>query len=267
MTVTHSLILNALIAGIGIALVAGPLGCFIIWRRMAYFGDALAHSTLFGLSLALIFHINAYFGLIISCVLVVILLGIISKQKKIGFDAILGILSHSLLALGLIVAHSIQGARLDLLSFLYGDILTINTQDLYWILGVNIIVLGSIYFNWKSIVNICVSEELASVEGVKVEKTKWLVFLLMALVFAIAVKLVGVLLITALMIIPAAGARFIAKSPEQMCLLAMLIGIFAVVLGLQASSIWDWPVGPAIVVASMLIFVLSFVIRSFGFRN
>lgn len=253
-----SLILNALIAGLCIAIVAGPLGCFIVWRRMAYFGDALAHSTLFGLSIALLFHVNVYLGLISSCLVVIVLLALIGRQKKISVDAILGILSHSMLALGLIVASSIESARLDLLSFLYGDILTVTINDLYWIFAVNAFVLSIIYINWKKLVSISVSEELAKIEGIKTTKQRWILFVLMALVFAISVKLVGVLLITALLVIPAAASRFLARTPEQMAAFSVIIGMLSVVSGIQASSIWDWPTGPSIVVASTALFAVSF---------
>lgn len=256
-------ITKALLAGVGIAVVSGPLGCFITWRRMAYFGDTLAHSALFGISLSLLFHINNNLGLIISSVLVVCFLGLISKQQKIGYDSILGILSHSILALGLIIASMLEGVKVDLLSYLYGDILTVSMNDLYWIFGVDILAFIVLLSFWSKFVSFTVHEELAKVEGINTDGMRWLLFMLMALVFAIAVKLVGVLLITALLVIPAASARFLAKSPEQMALLAIVIGCIAVFLGVESSLVFDIPTGPAIVVLSTVMFIFSITVGKF----
>lgn len=260
-------VLKAILAGIGIAFVAGPLGCFLLWRKLAYFGDTLAHSALFGIAISLFLHINNYIGLIISCLLVVSALALISASKKISYDSILGILSHTTLAIGLVAISLIQNVKVDLLGYLYGDILTITNQDLCWVFSIDIFVLILLKAFWRKLINITVSKDLAKVEGIPTEIFTWVLFLLMALVFAIAVKLVGVLLVTALLIVPGASARFISRSPEQMAVYAIILGSASVLLGMEFSLQWNWPTGPAIVIVSALffsfIFLLSFLKKRF----
>ncbi len=246
---------RALCAGVGIAILGGPLGSLMVWRRMSYLGDTLAHSTLLGLSLALLLQINIYIGLVCICLLVAGLLAILGKQKWLASDAILGILSHSTLAIGLIAATSISGVRVDLLSYLYGDILAVNLQDLLWVLIVMVAVLASIWRLWRWLLSSTIDSDLARTEGVPVDFTNNALLIMLALVFAVAIKLVGVLLITALLIIPASAARKLATTPEKMVVIAGLIGCAAVFLGFAASLTWDWPTGPAIVAAAAGIFV------------
>jgi zinc transport system permease protein len=254
---------RALIAGIGIAILSGPLGSLMLWRRMAYFGDTLAHSTLLGISLALLLHVNIYIGLFGICLIVACLLAALTKQKWLASDAILGMLSHTTLAVGLICATAIRGVRVDLLSYLYGDILSVNLQDIAYICIVVIVVLVVLWRLWRWLLSATIDVDLARTEGVPVDFTSWALILMLALVFAVAIKLVGVLLITALLIIPASAARKFAKTPETMVAIASGIGCVAVTMGFWASLTWDWPTGPAIVVAAASIFALTLIFTGF----
>lgn len=253
---------RALIAGVGIAIMAGPLGSLMLWRRMAYFGDTLAHSTLLGISLSLLLHVNIYTGLVSVCLIVACLLAGLTRQKWLASDAILGILSHTTLAIGLITATAIRGVRVDLLSYLYGDILSVNLQDIACILLVVVIVMLLLWRLWRWLIASTIHIDLARTEGVPVEFTNWSLIIMLALVFAVAIKLVGVLLITALLIIPASAARNFARTPEAMIFTASAFGCCAVFVGFWASLEWDWPTGPAIVVAAAAIFILSFMQRA-----
>jgi zinc transport system permease protein len=248
---------KSIIAGVGIALVAGPLGSIIVWRRMANFGDTLAHSTLLGLCFALLFNIHIYIGIISVCITVACLLTLLSRQQHLANDTILCMLAYTTLAVGLILATLLQDVRVDLLEYLYGDILAVNNTDLMWIYGVDCVVFLTLIKSWHPILSMTVHEDLAKVEGVSTTKFKWLLIIITAIVFAVIMKLVGILLITALLIIPASSARQVAKTPEQMAILASLFGIMAVCVGIIMSSFWDWPAGPAIVVVAMGIFVIT----------
>lgn len=259
--------MRALIAGLGIALVAGPLGSVIVWRRMANFGDALAHSTLLGLCFSLLFEIHLYFGLLSVCMITAGLLGLLSRQKQLANDTILCILAYTSLAVGLILATVLKGIRIDLLGYLFGDILAVNTVDLLWVLGIDVIVILVLIKIWRPLLSITVHEDLAKVEGASVSCVQWLFIMLLAIVFAVAMKLIGVLLITALLVIPAAAARQITRSPEQMAMLASVVGMIAVYLGITFSMHWDWPAGPAIVVAAMLLFLVFNLIRKMSFQK
>lgn len=248
---------KAMLGGIGIAMVTGPLGSMMVWRRMSNFGDTMAHSTLLGVCFALLLNINLYIGLIGISVMVASLLALLSQQRIVASDALLAMLSHTTLAVGLVLATVLPGIRIDLLGLLYGDILAINVTDILWIYGVNVVVLGLLIQLWTPLLSITINEALAEVEGINVAKMKWILMLLMAIVFAIAMKLIGVLLITALLVIPAAGARPFSKTPEQMAVIASLLGMLSVICGIGISGWWDWPAGPAIVIMATVLFAIS----------
>lgn len=248
---------RALIAGTGVALVAGPLGCFIVWRRLAYFGDTLSHAALLGVALAFLFEINitlAVFGVSICVSLALLLL---QKRATLSSDALLGLLSHSALAIGLVALAFMTWVRVDLMGFLFGDILAVTPTDIAVVWAGGAIVLFILVLIWRSLFAATVNIELAQAEGMNPERANIIFMLLMAAVIAISMKIVGVLLITALLIIPAAAARRFSSGPEQMAVLAALIGVGGVFGGLFGSLEWDTPAGPSIVVAALGLFVIS----------
>jgi zinc transport system permease protein len=248
---------RALFAGIGVALVAGPLGSFVVWRRMSYFGDTLAHSALLGIALGIALDFNLNIAVITSCVLLAMLLVTLQQRRIISTDTLLGILAHSSLSLGLIAISLLQ-VRIDLLGYLFGDLLTVTGMELLWIyIGVAIITSLLLLF-WRPLLAITIDEDLAQAEGYPVLWIRLLLMLLIAIVIAVAMKIVGVLLITALMVIPAATARRLTVSPESMALLSSLIGCIAVMMGLFASLQWDTPTGPSIVLGATGLFLLVY---------
>ncbi len=248
---------RALLGGVGIALIAGPLGCFIVWRRMAYFGDTLAHSALLGIALGFLWGLDLKLSTLIVSLTLAALLILLQQQKRLATDTSLGILAHSALALSLVILAFIPGLRIDLSAYLFGDLLAVNRLDLYWIYGGGLVLLGLLLFMWQALLAITLHEELAQVEGIPVLRTKALFMLSVALVVAIAMKIVGILLITSLLIIPPAVARRFSHTPEQMALLASLVGCLAVIMGLSLSWYWDTPASPSIVVSATLLFILA----------
>jgi zinc transport system permease protein len=250
---------RALIGGIGVALVAGPLGCFIIWRRLAYFGDTLSHSALLGVAMALLLELNITFAVFVVSVIVSLLLVMLQRRASLSSDALLGLLAHSALAVGLVVLAFMTWVRVDLMGFLFGDILSITTFDLTLIWGGGLFVLTVLTRIWRPLFAATVSYELATAEGIKSDQANVIFMVLMAAVIAVSLKIVGVLLITALLIIPAAAARRFASSPEQMAVTAIVVGVVSVWLGLNGSLEFDTPAGPSIVVAALLCFVLSLI--------
>ncbi|OGT90652.1 MAG: hypothetical protein A2286_11670 [Gammaproteobacteria bacterium RIFOXYA12_FULL_61_12] len=252
-----SFIWLALAAGMGVALIAAPLGVFVVWRRMAYFGDTLAHSALLGLALGLLLDIDFNLAVMAVAVMVSLVLLLLQRGGKVALDTLLGILAHAALSLGLVAVAFVEGVRVDLMGYLFGDILAVTPADLWWVWGGGAIVLLLLGLLWRPLLALTVHEELARVEGVAVGQVQGIFMLLVALVIAVSMKIVGVLLITSLMIIPAATARRLSRTPEQMAVLAALMGVTSVAIGLAASLQWDTPTGPSIVVASTLLFVLS----------
>ncbi len=257
-------LVNALLAGLGLALVAGPLGCVVIWRRMAYFGDTLAHSALLGVALAVSVDVVPVFGVAVTGVGIAALLFWLEKNREFSTDTLLGILSHSALALGLIVISIAQtrGSGIDLMAYLFGDILAVSRNELIWIYSSAMVILSLFAWLWRPLLSISVHEELARTDGVSVSRTRFIFMLLLALTIAVAIKVVGILLITALLIIPAASARLFSSTPIQMVLLSIVFAMLAVIFGLQASLYWDVPTGPAIVVAAAFVFFISRLVRS-----
>ena len=248
---------RALIGGVGVALVAGPIGCFIIWRRLAYFGDTLSHSALLGIALALLLEINITLTVFLISVLVSFLLLLLQRRATLSSDALLGILAHSTLALGLVVLAFLTWVRVDLMGFLFGDILAVTAYDLATIWGGGIIALAVLSFIWNSLFAITVNYDLATAEGIKPEIINMIFTVIVAAVIAVSMKLVGVLLITALLIMPAATARRFSTSPEWMAVIAAVVGSVSVLIGLNGSLKWDTPAGPSIVVAALLCFIVS----------
>ncbi len=249
--------IRALLAGVGVAAVAGPLGAFVVWRRMAYFGDTLAHSALLGIALGILADINLNLAVVLCCLLLSLLLVSLQRKRLIATDTLLGIMAHSALSLGMVAISFLPDVRIDLTGYLFGDLLAVTREDLYWIYGGGALVVGLLIKLWTPLLAITVDEELAQVEGVPVARVRLALMLLVGIVIAVAMKIVGVLLITSLLIIPAAAARRLSRTPEQMALRASAIGAVAVCLGLGASYQWDTPAGPSVVVSAALLFLLS----------
>lgn len=258
---------RALIAGIGLALVAGPLGCFIVWRRMAYFGDTMAHSALLGVALSFLFDINLTLGVFLVAAAVSILLLLLQRRNALSTDALLGILSHSALAIGLVMVAFMTWVRVDLMAFLFGDILAVSVTDIALIYGGGLAILLVLAALWRPLLAGTVNAELAEAEGLRPELSRVVLMLLLASVIAIAIKLVGVLLITSLLIIPAATARRLSSTPEQMALVAAGLGALAVAGGLFGSLRFDTPSGPSIVVAALLLFLVSIAVPRLSSRR
>jgi zinc transport system permease protein len=257
-------ILRALLGGLAVALVAGPLGSFVVWRRMAYFGDTLAHSALLGVALGFLIGISVSLTVILLCVSLAMLLVVLQRQRRLASDTLLGILAHSALSLGLVAISFLEGVRIDLMAYLFGDILAVSWNDLWWIFAGGLVALLLLLVLWRPLLAVTVHEDLARVEGVRVSLVSIGFMLLIALVIAVAMKVVGILLITSLMIIPAAAARRLSSTPEQMALLAAAIGSLAVVGGIWGSLEWDTPTGPSIVVAAAVLFAVIFALPGMG---
>ena len=250
-------LLRALLAGIGVALVAGPLGCFVVWRRMAYFGDTIAHSALLGVALALLLDWHVMVGVFAVSAAIALALLVLRRVSVLPGDALLGILSHSALAIGLVAVAFLTTVRIDLVGYLFGDILSVGWGDvaMVWIGGAAVLALLALV--WHPLFAATVSEELAAAEGLAPARSRTVFVLLLAAVIAIAMKIVGILLVTSLLIIPAATARRFASGPEVMALIAAGLGALAVASGLAGSLAFDTPSGPSVVVAALALFVAS----------
>lgn len=252
---------RAALGGFGVALAAGPLGCFVVWRRMAYFGASVAHTALLGVALGLFLAIDLMIGIAVTCIAFALAIVLLQRMTDLSSDTLLGILAHAALALGIVTLAFMDGVRLDLLSYLFGDILAVSRADLIWIYVGGVLCISILAAIWRPLLAITVHAELAQAEALPVLAVQLVFTLLLAIVIAVSLKIVGALLIVSMLIIPAATARPFTRSPEAMAVMAAAIGIVSVSGGLYASISWDTPSGPSIVVASSVLFLVSLVAR------
>ena len=256
------LLLPGWIAGMLLAIAAGPLGSFVVWRRMSYFGDTLAHASLLGVAFGLLLNINPFYAVITVTLLLALILVWLEKRPQLAVDTLLGIMAHSSLSLGLVVVSLMANVRVDLMAYLFGDLLSVSYEDIITIFIGVIVVCGLLFYRWRALLSITVSPELAFVDGINIQRLRLLLMLVTALTIGIAMKFVGALIITSLLIIPAATARRFARTPEQMAFIAVLIGMIAVTGGLTLSAFYDTPAGPSVVLVSAILFVFSLAIKA-----
>ena len=251
--------IRALIAGVGIALVTCPLGCFIIWRRLSFFGDTLAHAALLGVTMAVFFEINIAFSVFLISSVVALILLKLQQTTKLPGDALLGLLAHSSLAVGLVVIGFLTSIRFDIMGLLFGDILAVNQNDLLliWIGGALILLI--LKFIWRPLFASTVNYELAEAEGMKPDKFNAIFTVLMAAVIAISIKIVGLLLITGMLIMPAAMGRNLSNNPQQMVILSVIAGLLSVIIGLFSSLQFNTPSGPSIITAALILFCFTLI--------
>ncbi len=251
------LLLPPLLAGLAVALVSGPMGAFVVWRRMAFFGDTLAHGALLGAALGLALDISLYVGVVAMCLGLAAALTALQHQRQLASDTLLGIVAHTTLALGVIAISLQTGIQVDLFAYLFGDLLAVGWQEVVGLWAGALVILAMMVWQWRALLSITVNEELAQVEGVAVQRTRLLLMLLLALLIAGAIRTVGVLLITSLLVIPAASARRLTHTPAQMAIVASVLGTLSVLAGLTVSWFANTPVGPSIVVAASGLFMLT----------
>jgi len=255
MSLLDDFALRAALAGLGVALAAAPLGCFVIWRRMVFFGDATAHAAILGVALALAFSLSVFAGVLAVALAMALTVSALS-ERTVGIDALLGVLAHAALAFGLVAVSFVHGVRVDLSAYLFGDILAVSRGDLAVIWGGAALVLALMAWRWSALLTATLGADLAQAAGIAPRREQLVLTLAMAMVVAVAIKVVGALLITALLIIPAAAARALARTPEEMALAAAGIGALAALGGLWLAFRADTPAGPTIICAAAVIFAL-----------
>ena len=253
--------LPALLSGMLLAAITGPLGSFVVWRRMAFFGDTLAHGALLGITFGIVAELDPVLALMLSSVVLALLLYPLQKTSALSADTLLGIVSHSMLAIGLVTLSLTDNVRVDLMGYLFGDLLAVDYTDTLWIALTGIVCITLMVSQWRGLVATTVSQELAEIDGYPVQRLNLMLVIILALTVALAMKIVGILLVSALLIIPAASARALARTPEHMAMMASALGVLAVIAGMAASFQWDTPTGPSVVVAATSIFVASLLVK------
>lgn len=254
-------LVRAALAGLGAAIAAAPLGCFVVWRRMAYFGDATAHAAILGVAISIAFSWSVFVGALALAMIMATTVTVLAGRGY-AMDTLLGVLAHSALAIGLVVASFLSGVRIDLMAYLFGDILAVSKGDLVVIWGGVVAVLMLVWWRWSALLTATLNPELAYSAGINPDRERFVLTLSLAIVVAVAIKVVGVLLIAALLIIPAAAARVFAKTPERMALVAAGFGAVSALGGLWLAFQFDTPTGPTIVSLAAGIFLASSLITA-----
>ncbi len=258
-------LIRAAVAGIGVALAAAPLGCFVVWRRMAYFGEATAHAAILGVALALSFSLPILPLVLIAAL---VMASAVSALTGRGYamDTVLGVTAHSALAFGLVAVALMADVRLDLMAFLFGDILAVSKTDLAVIWCGAALVLALMIWRWNALLTATLNPDLAWAGGFNPRREEFVMTLALAIVVAVAIKVVGVLLIAALLVIPAAAARPLIRTPEAMAFGAAMIGVASVLGGLWAALVLDTPTGPSIVCTASILFAATSIVGAFRAR-
>ncbi|MET0155220.1 MAG: iron chelate uptake ABC transporter family permease subunit [Rickettsiales bacterium] len=249
---------RAALAGVGVAVACGPVGCFVVWRRMAYFGDSLAHGSMLGVALGLFVGVGAQWGTAISAVAFAALLLRLQRKRALGADALLGIMAHSALSFGMIAAALLFRGGINVDRYLFGDMLAASSADLVPVYAAAFLSVFLTLRYWPSLMLSSVNEDLAAAEGVNVDRMRSLVTVMAAMAVAAAVQTTGMLLVTSLLIVPAASARQVTRSPGAMAAVATIIGCASVLAGLGLSLRFDVPSGPAVVAVGASAFFALF---------
>lgn len=253
------ILLPAWLTGILLSFITAPLGAFVVWRKMAYFGDTLAHSALLGVALGIFLNIDPYLSILILTVILAVVMVWLESNTQYSVDTILGIIAHSCLSLGVVTVGLLQNVRVDLMGYLFGDLLAVTFEDLRVIAIGVILVLSVLIYLWKPLISTTVSPELAQVEGINIRRMRFILMILTALTIALSMKFVGALIITSLLIIPAATARRFARTPEMMAVIAVFVSMIAVSMGLTLSAFYNTAAGPSVVICSACLFLLSLI--------
>ncbi len=255
--------MRAALAGLGVAIAAAPLGCFVVWRRMAYFGDATAHAAILGVAISLTLSMSVFVGVLLVSLLMALTISTLSGRGY-AMDTLLGVLAHSALAFGLVSVSFLTGIRIDLMAYLFGDILAVTPEDIAIIWGGALLVLILIGARWSALLTATLNSDLAYASGIDPKREQLVLTVSLAIVVAVAIKVVGVLLIAAMLIIPAAAARPFSRTPEAMAVIAALIGGVSALGGLRAAYHFDTPTGPTIVCLAAIVFAISTVVSAFN---
>jgi zinc transport system permease protein len=251
---------RAALAGIGVAVASAPLGCFVVWRRMAYFGDATSHAAIIGVALSLAFSMSIFIGTMVVALMMALTVSVLTGRGY-AMDTLLGVLAHSALAFGLVAVSFISGVRIDLMAYLFGDILAVSRGDLAVIWTGAGLVVALMAWRWSALLTSTLNEDLAYASGINPRREQLVLTLALAITVAVAIKVVGVLLIAAMLIIPAAAARPLSRTPEGMAVGAGVIGMLSAFVGLRAAFVFDTPAGPSIVCVAAVAFLVSSVLK------
>jgi zinc transport system permease protein len=250
-------LLRAVLAGLIMVVIAAPMGCLMVWQRLAFLSDTLGHAAVLGVGLGLMLQLEPIFGVLAVALVIVFSLSRVSSFNSALSETTLAIISHTGLAGGIILVGLLPGPAVNLEAILFGDLLATTSADLLNLLLTTVLLLVLLLRHWRAFVAVSVSREIAQAEGIEVRRIQFLMYIMIALLVAVMMKVMGVLLIAAMLVIPTTSARLFSRSPEQMVYISGLYGLFALGGGITSSFHFDWQTGPAIVVSATVLLLLT----------
>jgi len=253
-------LVRSVIAGLIMVAIAAPMGCLMVWQRLAFLSDTLGHAAVMGVGLGLLLEVTPVFGVLAVALLIVFALNRVNSFNSALSETTLAIISHTGLAGGIILVGLLPAQAVNLEAILFGDLLATTRADLTWLLITTVVLLLLLLHHWRSFVAVSVSREIAQAEGIEVRKVHLLMYIMIALLVAVMMKVMGVLLIAAMLVIPTSSARLFSRSPEQMVAVSALYGLGALAGGISSSFHFDWQTGPAIVVSATLLLLITLAI-------
>ena len=253
-------LVRSVIAGLIMVVIAAPMGCLMVWQRLAFLSDTLGHAAVMGVGLGLLLEVTPVFGVLAVALLIVFSLNRVNSFNSALSETTLAIISHTGLAGGIILVGLLPAQSVNLEAILFGDLLATTSADLTRLLITTVVLLLLLLHYWRSFVAVSVSREIAQAEGIEVRKVQLLMYIMIALLVAVMMKVMGVLLIAAMLVIPTSSARLFSRSPEQMVAVSALYGLGALAGGISSSFHFDWQTGPAIVVSATLLLLITLAI-------
>ncbi len=253
---------RALIAGTLMGLTLSLLGVFVVLRKSAFFGDAVAHFAFAGIAVGFLLAVNPLLAAVVVSLILALGMGYIQSQApRQSLDTIIGIFFSGAAALGIFIIGLLEGYRVDLFQFLFGDIIAVSRVDMVVAAAITIVVIGLLLAIWRELFKVTFNREIAFISGVRVSLLDYVFLGLLAAVTAMSIKIVGIILVPALLVIPAATAKNISQNFRQMVFYSGLFGVLSVIGGLVGSFYLNTASGATIVLLSILFFVLTLVMR------
>ncbi len=255
-------LIRSLLAGTLMVLVAAPMGCLMVWQRLAFLADTLGHASVLGIALALVMAVQPVFGVLLVIGVIMVILRLSTGDRPVALsESMLAIVSHTGLAAGILLLGASGFGNISLEALMFGDLLATTKADLFFIAVTVVVLLLILWRHWHDFVAVSVSAEIAQAEGIAVKRVQLILYLMIALLIAVMMKIMGVLLIGAMLVIPVNAARKFSHSPEQMMWLSLLFGALSLYFGVFFSWQFDWQTGPAIVVVAASWLMLAIVAK------
>jgi zinc transport system permease protein len=253
-------LVRSILAGLMMVSIAAPMGCLMVWQRLAFLSDTLGHAAVLGVGIGLLLEVNPMFGVLAVVILIVFSLSQVANFNNALSETTLAIISHTGLAGGLILLGALPSNSVSLEAILFGDLLATTRSDLLMILVTTLILLVLLIRHWRPFVALSVSREIAQAEGISVRKEQFLMYMMIALLVAVLMKVMGVLLIAAMLVIPTTSARLLSQNPEQMVLFSAVFGVLSLAGGITGSFHFDWQTGPSIVLSATIFLVITLLV-------